>query len=70
MARYLTNVDRIDNIGISTKQSFAYAYSQAKRRFIKTLKQDVDKNFKVKSIQDRGHRGHRRTQSQNMNSDE
>lgn len=38
MARYWTSVDRIDNVCGTTKQSFSKAYSEAKRRFMKSLK--------------------------------
>lgn len=38
MARYWTSADRIDNVCGSTKQSFSKAYSEAKRRFMKSLK--------------------------------
>lgn len=42
MARYLTTLDKIDNICASTKKSFSYAYSEAKKRFMKSLKEDLN----------------------------
>lgn len=45
MARFLTNADRIDNICVSTKQSCAFAYTEAKRRFMKSLKEDVNEQI-------------------------
>lgn len=42
MARFATNLDRFDNISPVTKQSCIFAYSEAKRRFMKTLREDVD----------------------------
>lgn len=38
MIRYATNVDRFDNVCSSTKQSFTLAYNEAKRRFMKSLR--------------------------------
>ena len=42
MARFATNLDRFDNISNVTKQSCIFAYSEAKRRFMKTLREDVE----------------------------
>lgn len=44
MARFATNVDRIDDMAKTTKQSHSYAYSEARRRFIKSLKADSEAN--------------------------
>jgi|LakMenEpi03Aug12_release.lakeMendotaPanAssembly.Ray.scaffolds.fasta_scaffold126490_1 hypothetical protein len=38
MARYATNLDKKDSIASTTRQSCSFAYSEAKRRFMKSLK--------------------------------
>lgn len=38
MGRYTTNLDKTDNIAPTTRQSCAFAYAEAKRRFMKSLK--------------------------------
>ena len=48
MARFATNLDRFDNISNVTKQSCIFAYSEAKRRFMKTLREDVEAREKRK----------------------
>lgn len=40
MARFATNLDRVSGINKTTNQSHCYAYSEAKRRFMKSLKED------------------------------
>lgn len=56
MARYLTTVDKIDNICMSTKQSCAFAYSEAKRRFMKSLKEELDLDEKKRSDRNKIHK--------------
>ena len=38
MARYLTNFDRIEERSIGSRSSVYYAYTEAKRKFLKGLK--------------------------------
>lgn len=53
MARYLTSLDKIDNICPSTKKSFSYAYSEAKKRFMKSLQEDLNLESERKTERDR-----------------
>lgn len=52
MARFATNMDKIDNLCISSKKSFNVAYSEAKRRFFKSLQEDheIEERNRIRNL--------------------